>query len=110
MSHQYRAIIIGAGVAGLASAIRLACEGFAVSIFEKNSFPGGKLSHFSLGDYQFDAGPSLFTQPENIVELFTLANEPMEEYFQFEKVPVSCKYIFDNGIEINPNAEPEKFA
>ena len=72
------AIVIGAGVAGLASAIRLAVKGYAVQVFEKNSYPGGKLSHFSLGNYQFDAGPSLFTQPQNIEELFQLANEPIE--------------------------------
>jgi phytoene desaturase len=110
MSIASKAIIIGAGVAGLASAIRLAVQGFKVTVFEKNNYPGGKLSHFTLGGFSFDAGPSLFTQPENIIELFELANEPVDEYFQFEKVPVTCKYFFENGIVINAYAEAEKFA
>ncbi len=110
MSTYPRAIIIGAGVAGLATAIRLAVEQFDVTVFEKNSFPGGKLSHFNLGDYQFDAGPSLFTQPQNIAELFELAGESAAEYFEFEKVPSSCKYFFENGTVVNAYADATAFA
>ncbi len=110
MSTHPKAIIIGAGVAGLASAIRLAVQQFDVTVFEKNNYSGGKLSHFTLGDYQFDAGPSLFTQPENIIELFELAGERIAEYFEFEKVPFSCKYFFENGTVINAFADAAAFA
>ena len=79
-----KAVIIGSGVAGMACAIRLAVQGFEVHVYEKNSYPGGKLSSLSLGGYHFDAGPSLFTQPENIAELFELAGEDMGEYLQYE--------------------------
>ena len=68
-----KAIVIGAGIAGLASAIRLQVMGYDVSVFEKNSYPGGKLSHFEMDGYQFDAGPSLFTRPQLIEELFALS-------------------------------------
>ena len=67
-----KAIVIGAGVAGLAAAIRLQVMGYTVTVFEKNEYPGGKLSHFELSGYQFDAGPSLFTRPQLIEELFEL--------------------------------------
>ena len=87
MSHSKKAIVIGAGTAGLASAIRLAVQGFEVSVYEKNNYPGGKISEFNVEGYQFDAGPSLFTQPENIEELFSLAGEPIEDYFQFQSLP-----------------------
>ena len=66
-----KATIIGSGVAGLASAIRLAVQGFEVSVYEKNAKPGGKLSSFEKDGFQFDAGPSLFTQPQNVEELYT---------------------------------------
>lgn len=110
MSTHPKAIIIGAGIAGLASAIRLAIQQFDVTVFEKNNYPGGKLTHFALNGYQFDAGPSLFTQPENIVELFELAGEPVSAYFAFEKVPVSCKYFYENGTVINASADATAFA
>ena len=102
------AIVIGAGVAGLASAIRLAVKGYAVQVFEKNSYPGGKLSHFSLVNYQFDAGPSLFTQPQNIEELFQLANEPMEAYFTYQSLPISFKYFFEDGTIVNAYTNQQK--
>jgi phytoene desaturase len=102
------AIIIGAGVAGLASAIRLAVQGFEVTVFEKNSYPGGKLTNFNLGNYQFDAGPSLFTQPQNIEELFQLANEPIENYFSYEALPISFKYFYEDGTVANAYTNKEK--
>lgn len=104
------AIIIGAGVAGLAASIRLSCMGYRVSVFEKNCYPGGKLSEFSSNGYRFDAGPSLFTQPGNIEELFQLAGEPIEEYFQYRQVPVACHYFFSNDKRVKAWADKEKFA
>jgi diapolycopene oxygenase len=70
-----KAIIIGAGVAGLAASIRLALKGYKPHVFEINSYPGGKLSAFELKGYRFDAGPSLFTMPHFVTELFELAGE-----------------------------------
>nr|MBC7614150.1 NAD(P)-binding protein [Pseudopedobacter sp.] len=43
-----KAIIVGAGIAGIASAIRLAIKGYQVDVFESNLYPGGKLSEFQI--------------------------------------------------------------
>ncbi len=110
MQEKPSAIIIGAGVAGLAAAIRLAVLGFDVKVFEQSGGPGGKLGHFETGGYHFDTGPSLFTQPENIVELFTLAGEPIEAYFRYRKMPESCNYFYEDGTMIRASAEPDLFA
>lgn len=104
------AIIIGAGVAGLAVAIRLALQGFDVKVFERNGYPGGKLSMFEKDGYRFDAGPSLFTQPKNIEDLFEAADEPVEEYFNYKPVDVACKYFFENGKVIQAFTKAELFA
>ena len=71
---------------------------------------GGKLSYFTNKGYGFDGGPSLFTQPENIEALFRLANEPIEEYFSYEKIPVACKYFYEDGMVINGFADAGKLA
>lgn len=105
-----KAIVIGAGVAGLAAAVRLAVQGFEVSVFEKNNYPGGKLSHFEMEGYQFDAGPSLFTQPQHIEELFALANEPIEGYFTYQSLPTSCKYFYEDGTVVNAYTQAATFA
>ncbi|MEP6711308.1 MAG: 1-hydroxycarotenoid 3,4-desaturase CrtD [Ferruginibacter sp.] len=104
------AIVIGSGVAGMAAAIRLSVQGFAVSVYEKNNYPGGKLSAFKKGDYHFDAGPSLFTQPQNIEEIFRVAGEPIEDYFKYKKVAIACKYFYENGKEITAFTDEEMFA
>jgi phytoene desaturase len=88
----------------------LSVQGFEVSVFEKNDYPGGKISEFNLDKYQFDAGPSLFTQPENIEELFTLAGEPIEAYFQYQSLPISFKYFYDDGTVINAYTDNQAFA
>lgn len=107
---QKKAIIIGSGIAGLASAIRLSAKGYQVEVYEKNGYPGGKLSHFERKGYQFDAGPSLFTQPALIQELFDLCNEPIEKYFSYTKTNIACKYFFESGTIIQAFANPEDFA
>ncbi|WP_235954318.1 1-hydroxycarotenoid 3,4-desaturase CrtD [Limnovirga soli] len=108
--HQKKAAVIGSGVAGLASAIRLAVQGFSVTVYEKNEYPGGKLSHFEKDGFHFDAGPSLFTQPQNIAELFTLAGENMQDYFSYKQLPISCNYFYEDGTIINAWANANQLA
>ena len=110
MANDLDAVVIGAGVGGLAVAIRLSCMGFAVRVFEKNSYPGGKLSYFEQDGYRFDAGPSLFTQPGNIEDLFALTSEPIEAYFSYRRSPVGCRYFFSNGKQVTAWADKKKFA
>lgn len=105
-----KAIIIGSGIAGLATAIRLAVQGFAVSIYEKNEMPGGKLAAFTQDGFNFDAGPSLFTQPQNIQDLFILAGEPIEKYFTYKKVGIACKYFYGNGKIVSAYTNKNDFA
>jgi phytoene desaturase len=107
--HTKKAIIIGSGIAGMATAVRLAVQGFDVQVYETNSYPGGKLSAFEKDGYYFDAGPSLFMQPQNIEELFELAGEPIENYFSYEPVTIACKYFYENGKVVNAFTDREQF-
>lgn len=108
MSNK-KAIIIGSGVAGLATATRLAVQGFAVTVYEKNNYPGGKLTAFEKDGFHFDAGPSVFTQPQNIKDLFELAEEPIENYFSYQPVAVACKYFYENGKIVEAFTDAENF-
>ena len=80
-----KAIVIGAGIAGLSVAIRLQNEGFQVAVFETNEYPGGKLTDFSKDGYRFDMGPSLFTMPQFVEELFTISKKNIKDYFSYKK-------------------------
>lgn len=108
--QKANAIVIGAGIAGIAAAIRLAVKGYSVTVFEKNEYPGGKMSSFEKSGYFFDAGPSLFTQPFLLEELFKLADEPIEDYFTYQKMSVNCNYFYEDGIAFQASADKEEFA
>ena len=92
-----KSIVIGAGIAGIAASIRLAVKGHDVQVFEANSYPGGKLSSFQNGEYRFDAGPSLFTIPELVDELFALCGEDPSTHFSYERVDQVCHYFWSDG-------------
>jgi len=105
-----KAIIIGAGIAGIGTAIRLAVKGYEVEVFEANSFAGGKLSSFTQGEYRFDAGPSLFTMPQYVDELFLLAGKNVGDYFTYQKLDEVCRYFWDDGTTLIASADVNEFA
>ena len=70
LAMNKKALVIGSGIAGIAASIRLAIKGYHVEVFEANAYPGGKLSEIVLNGHRFDAGPSLFTLPDQVEELF----------------------------------------
>lgn len=105
-----KVIVIGAGIAGIASAIRQAVKGHEVAIYEANAYPGGKLSEFRSGDFRFDAGPSLFTMPQYVDELFNLAGKNPKDEFTYEKLETVCRYFYEDGTRINAWANRDKLA
>lgn len=109
MSNR-KAIVVGAGIAGIATAIRLAVKGFDVEIHEKNSVAGGKMYAIQKAGYTFDAGPSLFTQPVNLEELFSLAGEDINTYFKYSSLPLACRYFFETGKLVNAYTSRDAFA
>lgn len=107
---KQKSAVIGSGVAGIASAIRLAAKGHEVSVFEQASKPGGKLSELHLKGFRFDKGPSLFTLPEMVEELFRLCNKDSRQYFSYKPLASSCKYFWEDGTVITAWHDSEKFA
>ena len=103
------AAVIGAGIAGIAASIRLAVKGYAVDVYEANSYPGGKLSTFERSGYRFDAGPSLFTMPHLVDELFRLAGRNPADYFEYVKLAETCRYFWDDGTRLTAWADQERF-
>ncbi len=107
---QQSALIIGTGIGGLASAIRLAVKGYAVDVFEQSALPGGKISQRQSSGFRFDTGPSLFTMPQLVDELFQLAGKKPDSYFRYSPLDSSCKYFWEDGTHITAWKDPEKFA
>jgi phytoene desaturase len=95
-----KAVVIGAGIGGMATAIRLACQGYAVEVFEASDHVGGKLHAKSLGDFRFDLGPSLFTLPHLVEELFDLAQVPIANHFEYERLDSVAHYFWEDGVRL----------
>lgn len=106
---RMKAIIIGTGVGGLATAIRLSHQGYDVDVFEANAYPGGKLSEINLGNYRFDAGPSLFTMPMYVDELFSLCGEDPRVHFNYFELDTICNYFWEDGTRLSAFANQEQF-
>jgi phytoene desaturase len=104
------AIVIGAGIAGIATAIRLAAKGYYVEVFEANSYPGGKLAEIYQNGYRFDAGPSLFTMPQYVNELFELAGKNPAHEFSYQKLDTICQYFYADGSQLTAYADENRFA
>jgi phytoene desaturase len=102
-----KAVIIGSGVAGLATSVRLAHAGFDVTVVEAADGPGGKLRERWYDGYRFDLGPSLFTLPENVNELFRLCGENPEDHFHYVRLDTLCHYFWDDGTRFHAPADPE---
>ncbi|MGZ4158664.1 MAG: phytoene desaturase family protein, partial [Bacteroidia bacterium] len=102
--------IIGAGISGIAAAIRMHNKGYAVSVFEANSFPGGKLSTETNKGYRFDMGPSVFTMPEYVDELIQLSGKNPRDYFNYIPLDPVYRYFFEDGTVIEGYHGKEKYA
>lgn len=102
-----QAVVIGAGIGGIAAAIRLAKKGYRVQVFESTSGPGGKLSQFEKDGFRFDRGPSLFTLPQYMRELFDLCGEKMEDYFSYSSLQILCKYFYEDGTTFEAKSDLE---
>jgi phytoene desaturase len=102
------AVVIGSGVAGLAAAIRLANMGFDVTVFEANNYVGGKMYEWENEGFRFDMGPSVFTMPEYVEELFRLTNRDPKNYIEIKRPELPFNYFFDDGLVLNFYADVEK--
>ena len=83
--------IIGSGLGGMASAIRLKSRGYDVTVFEKNHQVGGKMGEIHAQGYRYDTGPSVFTMPGLVDQLFN------DWYFIRCYVPYKSHYFYSSS-------------
>jgi len=102
--------VIGSGVGGLATAIRMARRGHAVQVFEANGSFGGKATKIEKDGFFWGFGPSLFTFPELLDELFVLCGRQPAAYYKYHRIDPICNYFYADGTRLSAHAEPKKFA
>lgn len=104
------ALVIGSGVGGLATAVRLARKGYKVQVFEANASFGGKATKIEQDGFFWGFGPSLFTFPELLDDLFRLCGRNPADYYKYHRIDPICNYFFDDGTRLSAFADNQKFA
>ena len=100
MKNKPTAIVIGAGIGGIATAARLAKNGFEVTVVEKNEKPGGRCNQIVQEGHRFDTGPTLFLMPEVWRETYAALGEKMEDHLQLKRIDPTYKVHFDDGLQL----------
>ncbi|NDD81563.1 MAG: phytoene desaturase [Verrucomicrobia bacterium] len=98
-----RAIVVGGGIGGLATALRLRKAGAQVVLLEKNGTVGGKVAERRAAGFRWDLGPSLFTMPQILDRLFSDLGEKREEYLTLEPLSPTCRYRWADGYQFDEN-------
>ncbi|MBM3846547.1 MAG: phytoene desaturase, partial [Verrucomicrobia bacterium] len=107
-SHPDRIGVIGAGLAGLASACTLAARGYKVVLFERNEWLGGKAAQLEGAGFRFDMGPTIVTIPSVLRRVFAEANRNMEDYLDMVRLDPQWRCFFQDGSVLNLMQNPEQ--
>jgi phytoene desaturase len=100
MEKRKDAIIIGAGVGGLATAIYLSRQGFEVTIYEKNSFAGGRCGQMIYNGHRFDIGATLLMMPEIYKSIYNDFGKNLTEEIELIRMEPVYNIKFHNNREL----------
>ncbi|MEY4615155.1 MAG: hypothetical protein RJB66_115 [Pseudomonadota bacterium] len=96
-----KAIVIGSGFGGLATAIRLQSQGFQVTICEKRDQPGGRAYVYKQDGFTFDAGPTVITAPSCLEEVFESVGKRLSDYCELMPVNPFYQLCWEDGTRFN---------
>jgi 1-hydroxycarotenoid 3,4-desaturase len=100
-----RVAVVGAGMAGIAAALRLAVLGHQVDVFEKAAAPGGKMREVAVGGSLVNAGPTVFTMRWVFDELLDGAGVTLEDVLAYEAADVLARHAWRSGPRLDLMAD-----
>jgi phytoene desaturase len=98
---QPTAIVIGAGLGGIATAARLARNGYRVTVVEKNAAPGGRCNQLIKDGHRFDIGATLFLMPEVFRQTYEALGERLEDHLDLRRIDPTYAVHFTDGAAIS---------
>jgi phytoene desaturase len=105
-----RVVVVGAGLAGLAAALRLRGAGREVTVVERGPGPGGRAGRVERNGYALDTGPSVFTAPEIVADTLAAVGEKLEERLTLLPLETTYRARFADGSHLDVHADPDAFA
>jgi 1-hydroxycarotenoid 3,4-desaturase len=106
-THKQHVVIIGAGMGGLASALRLAYAGLRVTVLDRLSAPGGKMRSLPSVAGPVDAGPTVLTMKGVFDALFAETGSPLEDHVTLKREPLLARHFWKNGPTLDLMADPD---
>jgi 1-hydroxycarotenoid 3,4-desaturase len=103
-------VVIGAGVAGLVSALSLAARGLDVTVVERAQAPGGKMREVAVGAARLDAGPTVLTMRGVLEEIFAEAGADLADHLTLVRAEVLARHAWGEGQVLDLFAEIERSA
>jgi len=99
------AIVIGAGLGGLAAAARLQHQGYQVTVLEKNDGPGGRCDRFAAAGYTFDTGPTILLMVDVLRDLFHAVGRDIHAYLNLVRLPFNYRVRFGDGTTLDVSSD-----
>ena len=94
LTSNTHTVVIGAGFAGIATALRLRAIGHDVTVIERLDQIGGRARTFNKGGYKHDAGPTVITAPFLFRELFQLFDENFDKHIELIHLDPYYRFYF----------------
>jgi phytoene desaturase len=98
-------VVVGAGLAGLSAALRLAGAGRKVTVLERESVPGGRNGLLNKDGYAFDTGPSVLTMPSLINDAFNCVGEDMKDWLELTPLTPLYRAFYADGSQLDVHAD-----
>ncbi len=95
-----RAVVVGAGLGGLAAACHLAGRGWQVDVIERDDGPGGRAGRFERAGFRFDTGPTVLTMPDLLAATFEAAGADMADFVTLRRLDPAYRACFADGSEL----------
>lgn len=105
-----RVVIVGAGLAGLATALHLAAAGRQVTVIEREPVPGGRAGRLSLDGYEFDTGPTVLTMPELIAEPLQAVGEDLNDWLELSPIDPAYRAYYPDGSTLDVRTDTTRMA
>jgi phytoene desaturase len=102
--------VVGAGLAGLAAALHLAGRGRAVTVVEREPWPGGRAGRLDIDGYRIDTGPTVLTMPDIIDETFAAVGEQLRDRMELLTVDPAYRAVFADGSALDVHSDADRMA
>ncbi|MBF6349467.1 MULTISPECIES: phytoene desaturase family protein [Nocardia] len=98
-------VVVGAGLAGLATALHLAGRGRAVTVVEREHVPGGRAGRLDVGGYRLDTGPSVLTMPGIVADTLAAVGEDLGARLDLQPVVPAYRACFADGSALDVHSD-----